>query len=48
MRLTDWGGTRSPQGTDTKLLLSSLVGTWRAQRLNPFYACRLLLAYPQA
>lgn len=41
------GGTRSAQGTDTKLLLCSLFGTWRAQRLNPFLACRQLLACPQ-
>jgi hypothetical protein len=41
------GGTRSPQGTDTKMVLSSLFGTWRAQRLNPYHACRQLLAHPQ-
>jgi transposase len=41
------GGTRSEHGTDTKMVLSSLFGTWRAQRLNPFHACRQLLAAPQ-
>ena len=41
------GGTRSPQGTDTKMLLSSLFGTWRAQQVNPYHACRQLLAHPQ-
>jgi transposase len=41
------GGTRSAQGTDTKLTLCSLFGTWRAQRVNPFLACRQLLASPQ-
>ena len=29
------GGTRSDQGTDTKMTLSSLFGTWRAQGLKP-------------
>jgi hypothetical protein len=27
-------GTHSARGTDTKMLLSSLFGSWRAQRLN--------------
>ena len=29
------GGTRSNQGTDAKMTLSSLFGTWRAQGQNP-------------
>jgi len=37
------GGTRSAAGTDTKMTLSSLFGTWRAQGHNPYYACRQLL-----
>jgi transposase len=37
------GGTRSPAGTDTKMTLSTLFGTWRAQGHNPFQACRQLL-----
>jgi len=41
------GGTRSPQGTATKMVLSSLFGTWRAQGLNPYHACRQLLTAPQ-
>ena len=41
------GGTRSKQGTDTKMTLASLFGTWRAQGLNPFIACRQLLSSPQ-
>ena len=41
------GGTRSQQGTDTKMTLASLFGTWRAQGLNPLAACRQLLASPQ-
>lgn len=41
------GGTRSPQGTATKMKLSTLFGTWRAQGLNPFDACRQLLVSPQ-
>lgn len=41
------GGTRSAAGTDSKMTLSSLFGTWRAQGLNPFLQCRALLASPQ-
>ena len=41
------GGTRSPRGSDTKMTLSSLFGTWRAQGTNPLLACRLLLRQPQ-
>jgi transposase len=37
------GGTRSPVGTDTKMTLSTLFGTWRAQGHNPYHACRQLL-----
>ena len=41
------GGTRSAQGTDTKMTLASIFGTWRAQGLNSLSACRHLLLYPQ-
>ena len=41
------GGTRSPQGTDTKMTLASIFGTWRAQGLNTFTTCHQLLASPQ-
>ena len=41
------GGTRSPQGTETKMTLASVFGTWRAQGLNPLTTCRQLLASPQ-
>ncbi len=41
------GGTRSKQGTDTKMTLASVFGTWRAQGLNPLTTCRQLLASPQ-
>ena len=41
------GGTRSNQGTDTKMTLASLFGTWRAQGFNPLTACRQLLTSPQ-
>ena len=41
------GGTRSTQGTDTKMTLNSLFGSWRAQGLNPLAACRQLLLSPQ-
>jgi hypothetical protein len=40
------GGTRSAAGTDTKMTLASLFGTWRAQALNPLDECRRLLAAP--
>ena len=41
------GGTRSQAGTDSKLTLASLFGTWRARGLNPLTACRQLLSSPQ-
>ena len=40
------GGTRSEQGTESKMTLASLFGTWRAQGLNPLAACRQLLVFP--
>ena len=40
------GGTRSEQGTERKMTLASLFGTWRAQGLNPLAACRQLLVSP--
>jgi hypothetical protein len=41
------GGTRSAQGTETRLTLAALFGTWRALHLNPLEQCRRLLAAPQ-
>ncbi len=41
------GGTRSQQGTDSKMALASLFGTWRARGLNPLGECRRLLTSPQ-
>ena len=41
------GGTRSGQGTDTKMTLASLFGTWRAQGLDPLVECHKLLTSPQ-
>ena len=41
------GGTRSEQGTDTKMTLASLFGTWRAQGLNTLLTCRQMLVSPQ-
>ena len=35
------GGTRSERGTERKMTLASIFGTWRAQGLNPLAACRL-------
>ena len=40
------GGTRSERGTDSKMTLASIFGTWRAQGLNPLHACRQLLVSP--
>jgi transposase len=37
------GGTRSERGSETKMTLLSLFGTWQARRLDPLLACRLLL-----
>ena len=41
------GGTRSAAGTDTKMTLASIFGTWRAHGFNTLTACRQLLASPQ-
>ena len=38
------GGTRSPNGTNSKMVLASLFGAWRAKGLNPFFECQNLLA----
>lgn len=38
------GGSRSPDGTATKMALATLFGTWRAQDTNPYIACRQLLS----
>ena len=40
------GGIRSEQGTERKMTLASLFGTWHAQGLNPLAACRQLLISP--
>ncbi|MEO9057268.1 MAG: IS66 family transposase [Ktedonobacteraceae bacterium] len=37
------GGTRSPKGSETRMALASLFGTWSAQGLNPFSQCLALL-----
>lgn len=41
------GGTRSRRGTDSKMALASLFGTWRANGLNPLFESRKLLLSPQ-
>jgi transposase len=41
------GGTRSDQGTSSKMALASLFGTWRSRGLNPLLQCRQLLNSPQ-
>ena len=41
------GGTRSEQGTNSKMILASLFGTWRAMGLNPLSQSRKLLVSHQ-
>jgi hypothetical protein len=41
------GGTRSPAGTATLMVASTLFGTWQAQGRDPLQACRDLLTPPQ-
>ena len=40
------GGSRSPNGSDTRMDLFSLFGTWAAQGLNPFFQCLAELSQP--
>lgn len=40
------GGTRSPKGSQTRMGLASLFGTWIAQGLHPFSQCLALLTQP--
>jgi len=37
------GGSRSPKGSETRMGLASLFGTWMAQGLNPLHQCLALL-----
>lgn len=37
------GGTRSAKGSNTKMVLASLFGTWKLQQKNPFGECLNLL-----
>ena len=41
------GGTRSERGSNSKMTLASLFGTWHAQGLNPLPSCQQLLSSPQ-
>jgi transposase len=41
-------GTRSPRGSETRMGLASLFGTWIAQHLNPFRQCLALLTSPSS
>jgi transposase len=40
------GGTRSPKGSETRMSLARLFGTWMAQGLHPFSQCLALLTQP--
>jgi hypothetical protein len=40
------GGTRSPEGTKTRLTLASLLATWQARGQNPFLECLNALQFP--
>ncbi len=42
------GGSRSPNGTKTRMALASLFGTWQARGLNPFIECLNLLSQKPA
>jgi transposase len=42
------GGSRSAEGTKTRLGLASLFETWQARKLNPFDECLKLLNQPAA
>lgn len=42
------GGSRSPKGSDTRMELFSLFGTWAAQGLNPFFQCLAELSLPHS
>jgi transposase len=39
------GGSRSAEGTKTRMALASLFETWQARGLNPFDACLTLLSH---
>ena len=40
------GGSRSANGSKTRMALASLFETWQARGLNPFAGCLKLLAQP--
>jgi hypothetical protein len=42
------GGTRAPAGTQTKMTLATVFGTWRVRGLNPFAECLRLLSTPNS
>jgi transposase len=42
------GGTRSAEGSKTRLTLASLLHTWAARNLNPFIECLMALQTPVA
>jgi transposase len=42
------GGSRSVEGTKTRLTLASLLHTWTARHLNPFVECLTALQQPTA
>ena len=41
------GGTQSPRGSATRMTLASVMGTWRAKKINPFDKCLAVLSQPQ-
>ncbi len=38
------GGTRSAKGSDTKMVLASIYGTWHIRNLDPIHECNQMLA----
>ena len=41
------GGSRSPEGSKTRMALASLFETWKARQLNPLVACWQALGLPR-
>ena len=40
------GGSRSTEGTKTRMALASRFAAWQARGLNPFDECLTLLSHP--
>lgn len=38
------GGTRSPQGSQTRMTLASVFATFKARGLNPYHECLAVIS----